>query len=88
MKLIIACTYIFLSCEETFPLREGNFSSRGRKFFLSGKETFPIKGGAGKESFPLSEERGEETFPCRERLFSLRCTKKEMPILTEHLLVE
>ena len=38
MKLIIACTYIFLSCEETFPLREGNFSSQGRKLFLSSEE--------------------------------------------------
>ena len=57
MKLIIACTYIFLSCEETFPLKEGNFSSQGRKLFLSGKETFPLKGGAGKESFPCSVQK-------------------------------
>ena len=81
MKLISACTYIFLSGEETFPLKEGNFSSQGRKLFLSGKETFPLKGGAGKESFPLSEERGRN-------LFLAVYKKKEMPILTEHLRVE
>ena len=57
MKLISACTYIFLSGEETFPLRRGNFSSQARKLFLSGEETYPI---------------GEETYPYKGGNFSLQ----------------